>query len=512
MNTQPAHISRRATLLLAMASCLGVCAAPALAQEAGGGPGTLLTPTLGISTGYLENRSRSVGENGREFVATLTPGISYVSRSGSLRGSLDAQTALSERRGVAASSGFDAQNQLGAAFTADIVANRLLLETRASITQQSVSAYGEQGVTGPTLGDRNRTEVRSLTLAPIGKGPIGEFALYEVRLTATASRTSQELGVGANTLGASALLRSPTESALLGWELQLVHDGIRYEGQAQVRTQRAVVGVTSSPGVGLRLKLRAGYESVEQNSPVLAYDFPTAGATLQWQPSPRTNLSIEADRRYFGSGARVGLLQRSPRTVLTYAYSRNATDGVTQSTADVTLYDRLYAAFSSIADTSERDAAVRQLLADRGQDGSQVVAAGFQTSSLSLQERQDLSLLWLGLRTTLTAQAFTNSVSEIILRSDSEPLIGAPVRQHGYSGSLVYRLTPLSSVTLGGLRQMTYGVGSQAGNDLKSAFAAWSHRLGIKTSVNLVARYTVFNSPTDPYRETSVTASLNLRF
>ena len=81
---------------------------------------------------------------------------SRFSRSGSLRGSLDAQTALSERRGVAASSGFDAQNQLGAAFTADIVANRLLLETRASITQQSVSAYGEQGVTGPTLGDRNR--------------------------------------------------------------------------------------------------------------------------------------------------------------------------------------------------------------------------------------------------------------------------------------------------------------------------------------------------------------------
>lgn len=512
MNTRSVHAPRRAALPLAVASCLGACAAPALAQESGGGPGTSLTPTLGIAGGYVENRSRPIGENGREFVATLTPGISYVSRSGRLRGSLDAQTALSERRGVAASSGFEAQNQLGAAFTADLVANRLLLETRASISQQSVSAYGEQGVTGPTLGDRNRTEVRTLTLTPVGKGPIGEFALYEVRIAATASRTSEELGVGANSLGASALARSPTESALLGWELQLAHDGIRYEGQAQVRTQRAVAGLTTSPGGGLRLKLRAGYESVEQTAPVLVYDFPTAGATVQWQPSARTNLSIEADRRYFGSGARVGLLQRSPRTVLTYAYSRNATDGVTQSTPAVTLYDRLYAAFSSIADTSERDAAVRQLLADQGQDGSQVVATGFQTSSLSLQKRQDLSLLWLGLRTTLTAQAFANSVSEITLRSDTEPLIGAPVRQHGYSGSLVYRLTPLASVTLGGLRQMTYGDGSQAGNDLKSAFAASSHRLGVRTTANLVARYTVFNSPTDPYRETSVTASLNLRF
>ena len=40
----------------------------------------------------------------------------------------------------------------------------------------------------------------------------------------------------------------------------------------------------------------------------------------------------------------------------------------------------------------------------------------------------------------------------------------------------------------------------------------WTDRLGPRTTVSVSARYSVFNSATDPYRESAVTASLSMRF
>ena len=41
---------------------------------------------------------------------------------------------------------------------------------------------------------------------------------------------------------------------------------------------------------------------------------------------------------------------------------------------------------------------------------------------------------------------------------------------------------------------------------------AWSDQIGRRTSAGASARYSVFDSPTNPYHETALSATLSMRF
>jgi uncharacterized protein (PEP-CTERM system associated) len=427
---------------------------------------------------------------------------------------LDFNSSLSERRGVADTAGFDVQNALAAAFAVDAITNRLQVDLRAGISQQAISAFGEQRADGDLAGNRNRSEVRTVTVAPFAHGPIGGIANYEVRLDGTATRSQDPQGVDSNASGGSFVLRSPDAGALLGWTIQGSRSGTRYENQLPVEDRRLSAGLSATPAVDLRLSVRAGRESVAQGTAGDPTWTNTVGGGLQWTPSPRTNLSIDTEDRYFGRSGRVGLQHRMPRSILTYSFSRDASRSADARAggSPLTLYDLLYAQTPGSLDAAARDALVRDLLRQTGQDPNQSVPAGPQISTVSVARRQDLSFVWLGQRATLTVQGYTSATQPIFFSSIADPVLGEPTRQNGYSGSLSYRLTPLSSLLLGGSRQMTFATGTQSGNDLKTAYATLNHSLGLQTTVILGTRYTVFNSSTDPYRETTVTASLNLRF
>lgn len=468
---------------------------------------------LGAGGTYLESRSRTDGGNGREFVGTLTPGVSYVSRRGVLRGALDYQAALNLRRGYAETAGSDVENRLSSAFVLDLVPRRLAVDLQAAITQQQISAFGEQQVEGPTLSQRNRTETRSLSVSPSLRGQLGGLAQYDVRARGNVTRSKEQAGVDSSARNGSIDLRSPSPSALLGWFAQANWDRVTYEDREPVETGRGIVGLQASPAPEFRVNLRGGRESQVQGTTGPATWSDTYGGGLGWQPSPRTQLQLDADERYFGRAVRAAFSHRMPRSIVTYSFSRDTTQSALQTSQAVTLYDLLYRqSESAFPDPAARDAAVRDLLRNNGQDGAQIVSPEFQTSSVSVQRRQDLAFTWLGRRTTVVAQGFTTSVAGLIFVSGQAPTTTEPATQHGYNGSLSYRLTPVSSVQLGGSRRMTKANSLNAGSDLKNAFASMTLRSAGRATATLGARYTVFNSATSPYRETGLTASLNLRF
>jgi uncharacterized protein (PEP-CTERM system associated) len=141
-----------------------------------------------------------------------------------------------------------------------------------------------------------------------------------------------------------------------------------------------------------------------------------------------------------------------------------------------------------------------------------VVGGGFLTSVQSLQQRQDLSVTLQGLRSTLSLQAFASGLRTLATGGAADPLAGETVHQLGYTATLTHRLTPQSSINLLGSRLMTLDTPTRPGSDLKSASISLTHQLGVRTSTQLGARYSVFHSLTDPYHEASVTGSLSLRF
>lgn len=500
---------------LVIVAAAAALAGPAWAQTAPAGGGFTLTPTFTAEESYLETRSRIVGDNGREAVTRLAPGLRLSSRSGRVQGSLDYTGSLFYRLGREASRDREFQNALNAAFQAEAVTNWAFIDARASVSQQSVSAFGQQSASGSAQSNSNRTEVATASLSPYVKGALGGWADYEVRLTAAATKTRDDTAGDSRNTGGSVLLQSPNRGALLGWALTASQQRSEFTSSASgaVDNGRVNATITFAPAPELRFSLSGGRESIDDGALAERRVTTTANLAFQWVPSPRTALNVDLGERYFGRTSRVLFSHRAQRSAWTYSLTRDTSTGADSQGQPLTVFQLFFAqAESTVPDPVQRERFVLDLLAAQGLDPNQIVAPGVLTSSYSLLRRQDLSYAWLGQRLTLSLQAFTSSQSQLITVGAAEPTLGEAVRLHGYSSSLAYKLTPQTTVSLGGSRQMTFATSTQAGNDLKSANLNLTSQLGRRTSAQLGARYSVFNSDTDPYRETSVSASLSLRY
>ena len=115
-----------------------------------------------------------------------------------------------------------------------------------------------------------------------------------------------------------------------------------------------------------------------------------------------------------------------------------------------------------------------------------------------------------GLRANFTLQAYSSESSQLDLLT-SVPGNGL-VRQYGVTAGVSYRLTPTASASLNGSLLRTLATATQDGNELKSLGLSLSEQLGKRTSAALSARYSVFNGPVNPYRESSLSGNLSLRF
>jgi len=508
----PTRIALRRTpaALGAVVAVWGAGAVPASAQDAGQARSSSLAPTFAAEEAYVETRGRAVGENGGELITRLSPGLRLSSRSGRIQGSLDYAADLIYRSGHEDTKGGEVQHALSAAFVAEAVPNRAFVEARATVSQQSISAFGQQSVDG--LQDNpNRTEVASVSVSPYLRGNLGTLADYELRADAGLTRTRHSTADSTNT-GGSFVLKSARGGSMFGWSLLATQQRVDFKETGTTDNARLNATVSVTPMPELRLSASAGRESVDEGNGTEKRTLNTNGVGLQWTPTARTNLSIDAEERYFGHSNRVAFSHRMPRSIWTYSLTRDATGGSATS-RPVTLYQLLYEqAASQYPDPAVREQAVLDFLRTAGRDPNEIIGAGFVNSAISLQRRQDLSFAWLGLRTTFTVNAFTSDVRLLDSTASTDPAAGEAVRQHGYSATLTHRLTPVSSINFTGSRQMTFDTPTRAGNDLKSAGISLISQLGQRTSGQLGARYTVFNSPTDPYRESSLTGSLSLRF
>ena len=177
----------------------------------------------------------------------------------------------------------------------------------------------------------------------------------------------------------------------------------------------------------------------------------------------------------------------------------------------MTLYELLFAQGAATEpDPILREQKVRELLRQMGRDPAETIGSGTLNSAASLQHRQDLTFSWQGIRNSLNLQAFVNGSR--LLDNTSSALDAGVTRLHGYSASLSHQLTPVSSLALTGRRSVTDANANLAGNELKAVTLGWTATPSRRINTALSAQYVVFNSTTRPYRETSVTATLGLRF
>lgn len=488
-----------------------ICLLGGARAQDGGARSQSLSSSVDTALTYTDLLRYGGGPNdGSDVALSVRPGVQFASRAGRVRGSLSYSLDLIQH--TRKSDPSEARNSLNAAFVAELVEGRLFVDTQATISQGSISAFGAQASPSSVTENANRTEVGTLSIAPNLKGPIGSLATYEIRLNAAGTNTRRSLAGDSVTTGGSVSVNSASSSSLVGWGLQASQQKVDYRVSETTATDLVQASVSLRPDPEISLALRLGREGSDVTTTERTVST-TSGGTLRWTPTERTIGEISADERYFGRSHRLTLSHRLARSSFSLTSTRDTTNsaalnGVGQP---VTLYQAFYAQLASqIPDPVQREQAVLDLIRGLGQDPDAIVGGGFVNTGVSLQQRQDLTWTYTGLRTTMSLQGFS-SRSTVLGNSAQQPA-PEPVRQAGYTALMAYRLTPTASVSLTGSRLVTYGTLTQPGTDLKSLSLSWNDQLGRRTSANAALRYSTFISANDPYRELAATVSFSLRF
>ena len=503
--------------LAALACCLSATAV--WAQEAG--RSLAASAQVSISESYVETRSGAAESNGGQFVTRVSPSLSLSGHTGRVQGSLyyamnaPYQYSASGHYRPEQGNTLTVQNTLSANLVAEAVKGWLFVDARATVTEQPLSAYGLQTLPDSAQANANKAPVGTADISPYVRGTLVGTVDYELRLNAGVHEVKGTSDSDTTTLGGKVRLSSALRGTRLSWAIDLKQENIEYKLGRKTFHDSATLSLTYAPSADLQFSVNGGQEATDVvQLEHQRYDI--WGAGMRWTPTDRTSIRVQGDKRYYGSSHLLAFEHRMRRSSITYTDSLESTNGgggnsSSTSGRPVTLYELLFAqAAATEPDPILREQKVRELLRQMGRDPAETIGSGTLNSAVSLQRRQDLSLAWRGVRNTLNLQAFVND-SRLLDNPNGAPDAGV-TRLHGYSASLSHQLTPVSSLALTGRRSVTDANANLAGNELKAVTLGWTATPSRRINTALSAQYVVFNSTTRPYRETSVTATLGLRF
>lgn len=465
--------------------------------------------SLETAVAYVETRS-APQDNGQDLSLVLRPTIGYTSRSGRVRGSGNYSLGLVRHTREGEPS--EVLHDLSARFTAEAIENWFFIDGAATAARSALSAFGEQSVAGSFQRNDNRTEVASVSLSPYVRGSLADWAQYEARMDARATNTRRSKVGDSTSTGGQVSLNSPSRGALLGWGLLASRDHASFRTQRGIDNERVQASLSVTPDPEFRFTLRGGQETTTASS-LERRRTTNTGFDAQWTPNERTLASVSSDKRYFGQSHQFRLSHRLPQSTLSFSSSKTASTSSDPNALGrpITQFDLANAIFQSvIPDEEERRQFVLNFLRAQGIDPTAIVPGGFINGGATLQRRSDLAWSYSGRRMTVTVQGYTSRSSALTI-GDEAPA-DAGIQQKGYTGTVSYRLTPTASAVLTGQRLMTRATSTQPGTDLKSLALSWTDQIGWRTNLSLGLRYSVFNSLTEPYRESSATASLTMRF
>ncbi len=465
---------------------------------------------------FSDMQDRPNQPNGVESIIRIEPFVRLTSRSGRVQGYLNYSGNYFYRAGREDSTGSEWQNYLDANALAEVVPGWAFLDTRASIRQQSISAFG-QPVGNGRLANDNRTEVSTLWLSPYVNGVLGGAVDYNLRLIGSLSNSSAA-GTQDSRYGAALASIGSEGRRQLGWRLAAKSERVEYTGiepSTTSTTNRVNGALIWSPDIDWRFEIDGGWESADVGGPV-RQQYENYGAGFTWTPSPRTKAVAKYEERYFGRGHLVLLEHRTAQSVFSYSDIRNDNQGGIDPFnlgRPTTIYDLLFQQFAAIEpDPARREQMVRDYLALIGRDPNEVVYGGQLTQGITIERRQYLGWALTGRRNTLSLQAFRTETERIDPAASAVPGGNEMIVQTGYSAALSHRLTPDLALSLLGSYLVTDPTATQEGTNQKQAIVALTSRLGRRTTGSLGARYTVFDSPDSPYRETELIGRIRFEF
>ena len=506
--------TRRATTMMGCVALLGMPVGDAWAQagaQGGVAPPTIwIEPSVSAGATLSSNGNVSGGNTRSELVLDITPGVSAVFNTPRIRGFVD--YSLSAQYYVDGNSANRLSNRLSANATVEAWAQRAFVDVSGSISDQAISAFGPQTLTG--LSDTNRSETSTFRVSPYVRGSFGGLMDYQLRYSLQSSNSDASAISDSSSQSLSARIGSRPMGQPVGWYLDASTQETSYTARRDIRSDVARAGVIFAVSPQLNVTLSAGVETNDTLTPEReSYDI--TGVAVDWRPSQRTSLSASAENRYFGTGYNVALEHRTGRTVWRYMAERSASDSAQAgSFSRGSIYDLLDALAESIEpDPVLRAQLVQAQLLQLGLPPDAQVFQDFLSSSATLNRTQQFSVALSGIRSVVTFNITLGSTRRLstlsTLGDDFDT--NDEIDQKSWGVNYGHRLSPVSTLSASYVNSNSDG-SSGASSKRQSVSLGLSTRLAPRTSGSVQLQFGRFNNTAGSYNDAAISGRITHRF
>ncbi len=513
------RLPKRTATMLGCASLLSLLAGGSWAQtggavgspEAGRAATVWIEPSVSVGATLSSNGNASSSNGRSELKLDVTPGLRAVLNTARVRGFVD--YSLSAEYYLDGNSGNRLSNRLNASATVVAWDQRAFVDVSGSISDQSVSAFGPQSVTG--LADTNRSETSSFRVSPYIQGSLGGWADYQLRYALQTLNTDTAIRSDSTSQVLSARLGSRPVGQQLGWFVDASAQENDFAVGRDTRSDIARAGLIVSVSPLLNVTVSSGVETNDIIT-LKRESYNTTGVGFDWRPSQQTSMSVSVEKRYFGTGYNAAVEHRTGRTIWRYSASRSASDSPTQagSVSVGTNYDIVDALLSqSIPDPILRAQAVLQFLANFNIPADAQNFQDFLSSSTTLNQTQQVSVALNGIRSVITINVTRGTTS----RLDSLAILGddfdtnTKIDQQSWGVSYGHRLTQITSLNAAYIDQKSSG-SSGASSKRQSVSFGLSTRLAPRTSGTVLLQFGRFNNTAGSYNDAAISGRITHRF
>ncbi len=505
----------RLMLCLAFASgCAGAQQPSGDGSPGGTGQSWRIIPRVSFSETFTDNVGLSGGVKRAEQITEISPGFRVQSNAARLTAYAD----YSLRNFIYAkgTQGDTTQNALNAFGTLTAIDKWAFVDFNAQISQQSISAFGPQA-TGTGSTNSNSTETSTYRLSPYARGRVGNFADYTIRYSHSETRTASELASSSVVDQFIASLSGTTTITSLSWTFDASRQSSAFGSARKSVSDQAQGRLKFRIDPQLTLTGSAGVEANDYAS-LTRQSRTNFGYGADWTPTPRTQVSVFRERRFFGNGHTISFAHRMPLTAIRFTDSKNVTTSSPNSQTSGpqgTYYDLLFAQLAaSVPDPVQRAQQVSTLLQQSGISPNATITSGFLSARVTVQRRQELSLVLNGLRNTATYTLFQSVVDSFgAVTAGVDDFSNSPsVKQRGMSSNLSHRLSPSTSLNAFSSWSRSDGASGGLSTTQRNFNVNLTTRLSPRVNMSVGLRSSRADSTIAPYRENALLGSLSAQF
>lgn len=394
----------------ALSGLLGM-SSPVLAQR------WTLEPSINTQLTWTNNSLLGTGDVQDDTILEIRPRLKILGEGARLRvsGSI-ALNGLTYLNGTQSSRVLP-EGDLNARLEA--VERWLYIEAGARAAQTSSDPFG---VRPESTSTSNTVTTAQGRFSPIIEAPIDPLTRYRIRSDNTWTNDSSADAGAATPSGASGYFGRHVamvehDPRPFGWRLEAERSETRYDYGVTVPlvTDLARLVVDYAFTQEVSAGVRGGYERnsfVGTDARESIY-----GGQAKWQPSARTLLAAEGERRFFGSAWRLGFDHRAPQIAFNFSLSRSVQSApqllfeipVTGNVGS--LLDAMFT--TRYPDPAERARVVQQFIADQSLPSATLGSTNIYSQRVSLVTTRSGSIGWIGSRNSLVLNAFSTRTEDV---------------------------------------------------------------------------------------------------